>query len=168
MSRALFALLLPAAVLLGQGAPPASKDRGPKTELWQGEILARLQRMRTERLQQALGIPEEKAKAIAGRWERYDLDNRDLRQRMRQLHQQVNGVLFGPLPEDDKNTRIKPMVEQYTALRQQQQDLKRKFEDDIRGSLTPAQQGRFLLAVEEIQHALIEEIRKQRSASGGE
>jgi hypothetical protein len=112
MLRPLLALILPVATLAGQGVPPVPKEHGPKTDLWRGEILPRLHRMRMERLQQALGIPEEKAKVIADRWAQFDLDSRDFRLRMRQLHQQVNGILFSPLPEEEKNTKIRPMVDQ--------------------------------------------------------
>jgi hypothetical protein len=168
MFRILLTLVLPVTFLAGQGSPPIPKERGPKAALWRGEIMARLHRMRMERLQQSLGVSAEKAKNIADRWAQFDLDSRDLRQRMRQLHQQVNGILLSPLPEEEKNARISPLVEQFSTLRQQQQELKRKFEEDIRGSLTPAQQGRFMLVVEEIQRAIIEAIKEQKSGTGGQ
>jgi Spy/CpxP family protein refolding chaperone len=119
-----------------------------------------------ERLQQSLGITEEKAKGIADRWASFDVDNRDHRQRMKQLHQQVNSLLLGPLSEEEKNLKIRPLVEQFSALRLSQEALRRKFEEDIRGMLTPAQQGRFILVVEDIQRALLEAMREQRKQSG--
>jgi Spy/CpxP family protein refolding chaperone len=167
MFRALLTLFLPVTLLAGQGSPPVLKERRPKAGAWREAIVARLHRMRTERLQQSLGISEEKARAIADRWAQFDVDNRDNRQRLRQLNREVNGILLSPLPETEKNTRIRPLVDQFSVLRQQQQDLKRKFEDDIRSSLTPAQQGRFLLVVEEIQRALVEAIKEQRSGVSG-
>lgn len=167
MFQVLFAMFLPAALLMGQGTPSASKDHATKGDS-QGNILLRLHRMRSERLQQALGIAEDRARAIADRWEQFDLDNRDLRRRMRQLHEQVNGLLFGPLPEEDKNARIKPLVEQFAAMHQQQLELRRRFDEDVRNALSPAQQGRLLLVVDEIQRALLEEIRRQRAALSGE
>ncbi|HWQ10401.1 MAG TPA: hypothetical protein VN436_14875 [Holophaga sp.] len=167
MFQVLFAMFLPAALLVGQGTPSASKDPGAKGDT-QGNILLRLHRVRSERLQQALGIPEDKARAIADRWGQFDLDNRDLRKRIRQLHEQVNGLLFGPLPEDDKNARIRPLMEQFAILQRQQLELRRRFEEDVRNALSPAQQGRLILVVDEIQRALIEEIHKQRKAISGE
>jgi len=59
-------------------------------------------------------------------------------------------------------------VEQFSTLRLQQQDVKRQFEEDIRSSLTPAQQGRFLLIVEEFQRALVKAIKAQRSGASGQ
>jgi len=165
MFRALLSLLLPAALLFGQNAPSPPKDRGSKADPWQGEILARLHRMRVERLQQSLGIPEGRARAIADRWAQFDQDGRNYRQRMKQLQKQIGGILFGPLTEDEKNARIRPLMEQYSSLRQQHEDLRRKFEAEIRDPLTPAQQGRLLLLMEEIQHAMFEAIRNQRPGS---
>jgi hypothetical protein len=166
MFRNLLALVLPFTLLAAQGAPPLPRERGQRGGLWREEIMARLHKMRMERLQQSLGVSEEKARAIADRWAAFDLDSRGNRLRMRRLHQQVNGILMSPLSENEKNARIRPLVDQFQALRQQQQELKRKFEDEIRATLTPAQQGRFLLVVEEIQRAIIEAIRQQRSGGG--
>jgi hypothetical protein len=74
----------------------------------------------------------------------------------------MNATLMGPGSEDEKNKKLQPIVEQLTALRQQQQDARKRFEDDIRGSLTPAQQGRFILLVDEFQKSLQEAIQEQR------
>lgn len=162
MFRTLIALVLPFTLLAGQGGPPVTKgSRGMRRE----QIVIHLHRLRQERLQQSLGIPEEKAKGIADRWARFDGDNQDQRQRMKQLHQEVNTILLSPVTEEEKNARIRPLVERFSALRAQQQELRRIFEEDIRATLTPAQQGRFLLVVEEIQRALLREIKKQNPAA---
>ncbi len=166
MYRVFLALLLPITFLAGQGGPPAFKERGPKAGLWREQIVLRLHRMRMERLQQSLGISAEKAKSIADRWEQFDLDGRDRRQRARQLQHQVNDILLSPLSEEEKNTSIRPLVEQLLAVRLQLQELQRKFEEEIRSSLTPAQQGRFMLVAEELQRALMEALRQQKLERG--
>lgn len=165
MFRILLALFLPVAILVGQGGPPVAKG---KRGVLRDQIVAHLHRVRTERLQQSLGISEEKAKAIADRWAKFDADSQEQRQRMRQLHRQANTILLGPLPEEEKNAQIRPLVEQVSALRLQQHELRRKFEEDIQASLTPAQQARFILVMEEIQRALMEAIREQRGGRGPE
>jgi len=167
MYRLVLALLLPVTFLAGQGSPPLPRPQEARKGPVRERLLARLHQMRMERLQQSLGGSEEKARSIADRWAQFDLDSRDLRGRTRQLQQQINAVLLSPVPEAEKNVRIRPLMEQLSALRQQQQDLKRKFEDDIRSGLTPAQQGRFVLVVEELQRALLQAIKEQRSGSGG-
>ena len=45
-------------------------------------------------------------------------------------------------------------------LRRQQADLKFKFEDDIRGKLSPAQQVRLIIQVEEMQRRVAEALRQ--------
>lgn len=162
MFRYLLILALPATFLAAQGTPPAAvSPGGPQMGPLRPQLVARLRRVRMERLQQALGITEEKAGTIADRWAQFDTVSFANRLQMRQLHQQVNSILLSSIPEDEKNVKLRPLVDQFTALRQQQQQAKQKFEEDIRASLTPAQQGRFILVVEEIQHALQEAIRAQ-------
>ena len=165
MFRSLLILALPTMLLTAQGAPmPEAKPGSPWMGMHREQIVAHLHRLRMERLQQLLGISEEKAKTIADRWTQFDQDSQERRQRLRQLHDQVNGILLSPIPETEKNAKIAPLVEEFTSLRLQQRDLKQKFEDDIRASLTPAQQGRFILVVEDLQRALMDAIREQRKS----
>ena len=75
-------------------------------------------------------------------------------------------MLLSHVPEAEKNTRIRPLMDQLSASRQQQQDLKRRFEQDIQSGLTPAQQGRFILIAEEIQRAILQAIKDRRGPGG--
>ncbi len=74
----------------------------------------------------------------------------------------MNGILVGPGSEEDKNKKVQPVVEQLAGLRQQQQESRKQFEENIQGSLTPAQQGRFILLVDEFQKSIQEAIQEQR------
>ncbi|GLH73995.1 hypothetical protein GETHLI_24970 [Geothrix limicola] len=125
-------------------------------------IVTQLHEIRTRKLQQSLGLSEEKAKSIADRWSQFDVESFARRRQMNQLRQQMNSTLMGPGSEDEKNKRITPLVGQLADLRQQQQESRRHLEDDIRSSLTPAQQGRFIILVDEFQKSLQEAIREQR------
>jgi Spy/CpxP family protein refolding chaperone len=109
-----------------------------------------------------LGLPQDKAGAIADRWALFDEDSFTRRQRMGQLRQQMNATLMGPGSEEDKNRKLQPVVEQLAGLRQQQQESRKRFEEDIQDRLTPAQQGRFILLVDEFQRSLQEAIRERR------
>lgn len=137
---------------------PRDRGFGPRRE----RIVRELHEIRTRKLQQSLGLSEEKAKAIADRWSQFDEDSFGRRQQMGQLRQQMNATLMGPGSEEDKNKKLQPIVEQLAGLRQQQQDARKRFEDDIRGNLTPAQQGRFILLVDEFQKSLQEAIQDLR------
>ena len=128
-------------------------------------IVHQLHELRKQKLQDSLGLSEEKAKGIADRWSLFDQDSAGHRQQMVQLRQQVNTTLTGPGTEEEKNRKLQPVVEQLAGLRQQQQRARTRFEEDISGSLTPAQQGRFILLVDEFQKSLqeaIQEIRKEK------
>ena len=125
-------------------------------------IVRELHEIRTQKLQQSLGLTEEKAKSIADRWSQFDENSFSRRQQLGQLRQQMNATLMEPGSEDDKNKKLQPVVEQLAGLRQQQQDARKRFEEDIRGNLTPAQQGRFILLVDEFQKSLQEAIQERR------
>lgn len=128
-------------------------------------IVHQLHELRKRKLKDSLGLPDEKAQSIADRWSQFDEDSSGRRQQMVQLRQQVDTTLRGPGSEEEKNKKLQPVVEQLAGLRQQQQKARARFEEDISGSLTPAQQGRFILLVEEFQKSLqeaIQEIRKEK------
>ena len=164
MFRALLALLLPVTLLAGQGSSALSQGAGAETAQWRGEHRG-----------PAAPDADGAAPAVPGRLRREGQGHRGPLGPVRcgqpgpaasacgSSISRSTASCCSPLPEEEKNTRIRPLVEQFSALRQQQQDLKRKFEDDIRSSLTPAQQGRFLLVVEEIQRALL---RSDQRAAG--
>jgi len=125
-------------------------------------IVARLHEIRARKLQETLGLTEEKANAIADRWSQFDEESFSRRQQMVQLRQQMNATLMGPGSEDDKNKKLQPVVDQLAEVRQQQEASRKRFEKDIRGSLTPAQQGRFILLVDEFQKSVQEAIQERR------
>lgn len=164
--RTLLILLLTALTLGAQGRfrpdrarrDPGERRMGPRRE----RIVAMLHEIRSTKLQKALGLSTDKANAIADRWAAFDEDSFERRQQMVQLRHQMNATLMGPGNEDDKNRRLQPVVEQLAGLRQQQEASRKRFEEDIRESLTPAQQGRFILLVDEFQKSLQDAIQEQR------
>ena len=163
-------LTLTALTLGAQGLPRLDRVHGdrperqstPRRERIVARVVARLHEIRTRKLQESLGLTEEKAKAIADRWSQLDEGSFARRQHMGQLRAQMNEALMGPGSEADKNKQLQPIVAQLTGLRQQQQEARARFEQDIQGSLTPAQQGRFILLMDELQKSLQEAIREQR------
>ena len=168
--RLVLVLFLAALPLLAQARPRAERLgpqggglrggalAGPRRE----RIMARLHEVRMQRLQRSLGIDEDRARAIADRWARFDDESVTRHQRIATLRQDMNATLMGPGTEEEKNTRLQPQVDQLARLRQQQQEARRRFEDEVRGTLTPAQQGRFLFLVEEMQRNLQDAIQGLR------
>jgi len=164
--RTLLLLVLTALTLGAQGRvrperafrDPSERRAGPRRE----RIVAVLHELRSRKLQRSLGLTEEKANAIADRWGLFDEESSSRRHLMGQLRQQMNSTLMGPGSEDEKNRKLQPVVEELATLRQQQEGSRKRFEEDIRGSLTPAQQGRFILLVDEFQKSIQEAIQEQR------
>ncbi|WP_005033737.1 hypothetical protein [Holophaga foetida] len=161
MIRPLLCLVL-ASTLGAQGGP--GMGGGRRGMGWrQGPVLIQLHQIRTQRIQQTLGVSEDRARAIADRWTRFDQDSMERHRQMRQLKQQLNGVLLGPGSEDEKNTRLKPLIQQFVILRRQQHDLRQSFESEIMNALTSVQQARMVILVDELQKSLREALKEGRS-----
>jgi hypothetical protein len=119
-----------------------------------------LARFRLEQLQQSVGLPEDQARAVVDRWTRYDRDQFERTKQIQQLRHRFNDILLGPGSEDEKNAKVRPLLDQFVELRRHQADLKFKFEDDIRGKLSPAQQVRLVIKVEEMQRRVADAMRQ--------
>lgn len=136
--RALPALLLLAPALAAQQGP-----RGPA-----GQEL--LRRFFLERLQDRVGLSEPQARQVADRWQRFQQEHADRQQEINHLRRRFQDILLSPEGEEQKSARIKPLLDQFRDLRRRQQEAKQRFEDDILAGLTPAQQARLVVTVEEI------------------
>jgi len=125
-----------------------------------GQAAAQLVQMRTSRLQQSLGIPEDRARAMAERWRRYDLDFIERGHQIARLRRQFNLILMGPGTEEEKSVRVKPFLDQFLFLRAQQHEMKQKLEEDLRAQLNPAQQARLILVMDDMERSLRETLRQ--------
>jgi hypothetical protein len=119
-----------------------------------------LARFRMDQLQQSVGLPEAQARAVVDRWARYDLEQFEKTRQIQQLRHRFNDILLGPGAEEEKNAKVRPLLEQFVELRRQQADLKLRFEDDIRARLSPAQQVRLIIHVEEMQRRVADALRQ--------
>ena len=163
MYRPLLMLTLTTA-LAAQQEPPTAPPPGKAAQ--EGHIFAQFYQLRVARIQQSLGVSEDRAKALAERWGRWDRDLMERGRQMIQLRSQFNQILVGAGSEDEKNARVKPLVDQFMDLRQQQEDAKHRFEVEILKTLTPAQQARMILLVEDIQARIRDTLRDARKGGG--
>jgi hypothetical protein len=163
MTKALLLFAL-ATTLVAQQEPGVGAGGG--RGLPEGPIMAQIYQMRVNRIQQSLGLPEDRAKILAERWARWDREFIDRAKQLGQLRQQFNQTLLGPGSEDEKSARLRPLLDQFMALRQQQEDAKRRFETDILQPLTPAQQARMILLVEDLQSRIRQTLRESRVGAG--
>ena len=169
MFRVALFLILPAVILPAQGRMrperprPQLERREARRDLKRDMIMTRIHQMRMNRIQNALGVSADKARAISDRWAQFDQDSMARRQDTRKLREQVNSILMGHGSEDEKNAKLRPMIDQLTVHQKQQQDARQIFETDIRSALTPAQQGRFIILIEEFQRSMQEAIAEQKN-----
>lgn len=151
-------------------APPAVQDaRGPRP---QGQDQDRpdpgpLMRFRAKRLEEGLGLTPAQADAIARRWGRFDLEHFQRQRQIADLRLRFNDILMGPETEDRKSTLIQPLLGQFMDLRDQQLDAKRRFESDIRQGLSPAQQARLILMVDDLNKKVLDALRERRQFRRG-
>ncbi len=159
-------LLIPflAATLAAQQGPGAGPQPGRAAK--EAQLLAQFYELRVNRIRQSLGLPEDRARALAERWGNWDREFMDRGRQMMQLRAQFNQILMGPGNEDEKNARAKPLLDRFMDLRHQQEDSKRRFEVDILQGLPPAQQVRMILLVEDIQSRIRETLREARRGGG--
>lgn len=123
-----------------------------------------LVRFRMEQLQRTVGLPEDQARAVVDRWSRYDREQFEKTRQIQQIRRTFNDILMGPGSEEEKNAKVRPLLDQFVELRRQQADLKFKFEEDIRARLSPAQQVRLITHVEEMQRRMLEVLRQGGAA----
>lgn len=155
MSRWLIPALFPA-LLLAQPGPGARRPMPPPDS----PVIAHILKLRTQKIQESLVLSEERARTISEAWQRRDLA---LMQRGREsgdLRHQFNQILMGPGTDAEKDARLRPLLDRFSTLRQQQQEIRTRFEDEVRGTLTPSQQVRFILLIEELDRHIRESMRE--------
>jgi hypothetical protein len=137
--------------------PRRAHKRTPPPPIQDGPLATRLFQIRMTRIQQTMGLPEYQARAMAERWRQYDCDFMNTARRSDPLKNQMEEILRGTAPEDEKNRRIKPLLDAYLPLWNQLGQSRRRFEEDLRANLSPAQQARLILLMDQL-HRELEQI----------
>ncbi len=166
-------LLLSSTLLLAQGpggralGQPFRPNRPLPPRLEDGPLARQLHEVRMNRLQEAMGLPPAQARQIADRWGAYDREFTENARRIQSLRAQFSEILAGPGADDDKSLRLKPLLEQFLDHRRRQAEAKNRFEDDIRAQLSPAQQARLIMLVENMTRRIQEGLRNRPGAMNG-
>jgi hypothetical protein len=126
-----------------------------------------LLRFRAKRLQEGLGLDAGRAGTIAERWAQFDQEHFQRQRQIAALRLRFNDILMGPEPEDRKSALIRPVLDQFMDLRDQQMESKRRFESDIRQGLNPAQQARLILMVDDLNKQVMDALRARRQERRG-
>jgi hypothetical protein len=139
-------------------AQPAGGKRMARMEV-QGEdgpLARQMMGFRIRQLRDVMGLTEAQAASIADRWAIHDREVIQNTRQLNQLREQFRGILLGPGSEEDKNLKLKPLLDQFLELRRKQMDSRARFETDIRAGLSIAQQARLIMLVEEFTRRLQE------------
>ena len=126
-----------------------------------------LLRFRAKRLQEGLGVDQARAESIAQRWAQFDQEHFQRQRQIVALRLRFNDILMGPETEDRKSALVKPLLDQFMDLRDRQMESKRRFEDDIRQGLSPAQQARLILMVDDLNKKVMDALRERRQQRRG-
>jgi len=159
--------LLLTTLLAAPPAPQGFRGQQPQGQDQDHPDPGPLMRFRAKRLQEGLGITPAQADAIARRWGRFDLEHFQRQRQIAELRLRFNDILMGPESEDRKSTLIQPLLGQFMDLRDQQLDAKRRFESDIRQGLSPAQQARLILMVDDLNKKVLDALRERRQFRRG-
>ncbi len=151
-------------LVLATSFPPAQGLREPARPAAPLEGLSQagplLLQMRVQHIQESMNLPDAQARSLAERWSRYDRDFILKTRELGQIRKRFNDILMGPGSEEEKNNRLRPLMDQFIEGRKQQMELKARFEEEIRTGLSPAQQVRLILLVDELQQRLRDSIRE--------
>ncbi len=164
-------LLLASTMLLAQGQQPRLLERKLLKEnraaapAEDGPLARQLHDVRVNRLQEVMGLPQGQARQIADRWGAYDREFMENARRLQALRGQFGQILVGPGGDEEKSARLKPLLEQFLDHRKRQAEAKSRFEDDIRAQLSPAQQARLILLVENMTRKIQEGLRNHPGAA---
>lgn len=123
-----------------------------------GPLARQVQGIRIKQMREVMGLSDAQAATIAERWAQHDHEIIQNTRQLNHLREQFREILLGPGGEEDKSTRLKPMLDQFLELRRKQMDTRARFETDIRTGLSVAQQARLIMLVEEFTRRLQEGI----------
>lgn len=146
-------------LLLAALSPLSAQGRrrgGPDPQ----EVMQHILKVRMDRLQATLGLPEERARTIATAWNRRDTCLMEHGRKLSDLRRQAQDILQGGGSDSEKDPRIKPILERMQALRQHQADLRQRFEEEVRQGLSPSQQARFIFLAEDLDRHIREGMRE--------
>lgn len=152
------ALLIAAALpcLLAAQPGPARRMARLEAQGEDGPLAREVLRFRLRQMREVMGLPEAQATAIAERWAQHDREIIQNTRQLNRLREQFREILMGPGGDDEKSGRVKPLLDQFLELRRKQMDARTRFETDIRAGLSPAQQARLIMLVEDFTRRLQE------------
>jgi len=132
----------------------SAQDSGKKLSEAQKieNYLKYLKEARVEQIKIRLGVSDHRANAIAAKWAEYEAPIRRIHQESMTVWRQMQAVIQEASPEGEKSRKIKPLSDQYTALRNELYSARLRLyrELPMMGD-TPIQQARIQFLMEEME-----------------
>ena len=145
--RLLSALILFCGILSAQ-----DREKKPSEDQRIESYLKYLKEVRIEQIKLRLGVSDDRANAIAAKWSEFEAPIRRIHQESMTVWRQMLSIIQEASPEREKSRKIKPLSDQYTALRNELYAARLRLYQELplMGD-TPIQQARILFLMEEME-----------------
>ena len=155
------ATLLASAPALGAPPPAAPPPAAPGAPA--GPMQQRLQRLRSRVLREKVGLADDKATKVEAILDRYAPERRRISQRIREGRQKLKALMV--LNSEDQ-AAYRSALDEVRTNRQALQALMERAFNEIATELTPKEQGRLFLALDELRVKAAAARRRFREGQG--
>jgi hypothetical protein len=165
-------LLIPAAVVVIQDAtqppqppPPtlgSARDRRAQGALRppMGDLRERMRQGLMKRMQKNLNLTDSQVASMEKKLEAREREMKGFNDKIRALQPKIQGIMKGGGSTEEKNAKLKPLVDEWFALRYQRDTVSREqFEQSFRAGLDPMQQVRLTLGMESLRDEMKNRLR---------
>jgi hypothetical protein len=158
-------LLIPAAFVVIQDTtqppqpPPPTlgsvRDRKP-----QGALRERMRQGLMKRMQKNLNLTDSQVASMEKKLEAREREVKGFNDKIRALQPKIQGIMKGAGSTEEKNAKLKPLVDEWFALRYQRDTVSREqYEQNFRAGLDPMQQMRLTLGMESLRDEMKNRLR---------
>ncbi|MEZ0120877.1 MAG: hypothetical protein SGVNAXEH_001028 [Holophagaceae bacterium] len=165
-------LLIPTAVMVIQDAtqppqppPPtlgSARDRRPQGALRppMGDLRERMRQGLMKRMQKNLNLTDSQVASMEKKLEAREREVKGFNDKIRALQPKIQGIMKGGGSTEEKNAKLKPLVDEWFTLRYQRDTVSREqFEQSFRAGLDPMQQVRLTLGMESLRDEMKNRLR---------
>lgn len=147
-------------VIIMEGGPQGRPGQMRRIEIRRqgdegmGQFPGQARPMTFERMAKQMNLSEAQTKSIQTRWDAFTATNRTRMQKNRELTRKIQDITRGPESMDQKNLKLKPLVEEWMTHRREHQQARLSLEKDLMVGLTPYQQMRLTIGLEALETAV--------------
>jgi len=165
-------LLIPTAVMVIQDTtqppqppPPtlgSARDRRPQSALRppMGDLRERMRQGLMKRMQKNLNLTDSQVASMEKKLEAREREVKGFNDKIRALQPKIQGIMKGGGSTEEKNAKLKLLVDEWFTLRYQRDTVSREqFEQSFRAGLDPMQQVRLTLGMESLRDEMKNRLR---------